>query len=134
MDNTLIHDAARALVPPAVIDRVLGGLAAAPAVMACLPASDTIVRVDGTAGVEAVLDRDRLRMVQTPQGFRTETIRLAHALAREEGYRGAGDDGSLVLRYKLAPLTVVRGDVYNIKVTYPEDLVLAEAILNRCTK
>jgi 2-C-methyl-D-erythritol 4-phosphate cytidylyltransferase len=129
MKNALIHDAARALVSPAVIGRVLTALAAGTAVMAALPAADTVVRVDEAAMVTAVLDREKLRLVQTPQGFRMDTIRQAHALAREEGFGGASDDCSLVLRYKLAPVITVPGDVFNIKVTYPQDLVIAEAIL-----
>jgi 2-C-methyl-D-erythritol 4-phosphate cytidylyltransferase len=129
MENILIHDAARALVGSAVIDRVLAALASGPAVMAALPAGDTIVRVDDAATVSAVLDRDKLRLVQTPQGFKLEIIKQAHALARSEGFAGASDDCSLVLRYKLSPVATVAGDPGNIKITYPQDLAIAEAIL-----
>ena len=129
MENILIHDAARALVGSAVIARVLAALASGPAVMAALPAGDTIVRVDEAATVSAVLDRDKLRLVQTPQGFKLEIIRQAHALARSEGFAGASDDCSLVLRYKLSPVVTVPGDPANIKITYPQDLAIAEAIL-----
>ncbi len=127
--NVLIHDAARALVAAAVIDRVLVALDGHMAAMAVLPESDTVVRVDAAAAVTAVLDRDKLRRVQTPQGFRSAIIARAHALARAEGFTGAGDDASLVLRYKLAPVLTVAGDSGNIKITYPEDLAIAEAIL-----
>jgi 2-C-methyl-D-erythritol 4-phosphate cytidylyltransferase len=128
--TVLIHDAARALVPPAVIDRVLAALASQGAVMPVLPAGDTIVRVDDSGLVTAVLDRDKLRRAQTPQGFRSEIIRQGHKLAKNEGYGDAGDDCSLVLRYKLAPVVTVAGDAENIKITYPSDLVVAESILN----
>lgn len=127
--NVLIHDAARALVTPAVISRILAALAANMAVMAALPAGDTIVRVDEEAMVTAVLDRAKLSQVQTPQGFRLEIIRQAHALARADGLSNASDDCSLVLRYKLAPVVAVLGDPGNIKITYPQDLAIAEAIL-----
>jgi 2-C-methyl-D-erythritol 4-phosphate cytidylyltransferase len=98
--------------------------------MPVLPAGDTMVRVDDESRVMAVLDRGKLKRVQTPQGFRLELIRLAHELARAEGVTDAGDDCSLVLRGRLAPVIAVAGDVNNIKITYPEDLAIAEAILN----
>jgi 2-C-methyl-D-erythritol 4-phosphate cytidylyltransferase len=130
-ENILIHDAARALVPPMVISRVLAALTEAEAVMPVLPASDTTVRVDDAGWVTAVLDRAKLGLAQTPQGFKPEIIRRAHALAGDEGFRGAGDDCSLVLRYRLAAVRTVPGDVENIKVTVPQDLVIAEAILKK---
>jgi len=127
-ERVLIHDASRAMVPEGVISRVLAAMATAPAVMPVLPAGDTTVRVDERGAVLAVLDREKLRRVQTPQGFRLDVIRKAHEMARNEGFAEASDDCSLVLRYKLAPVVTVEGDPGNIKVTYPEDLVLAEAI------
>jgi 2-C-methyl-D-erythritol 4-phosphate cytidylyltransferase len=126
--TVLIHDAARALVPPAVIDRVLAALASERAVMPVLHADDTIVRVANSGLVTAVLDRDKLRRVQTPQGFRLEIIRQGHELAVKEGFADADDDCSLVLRYSLAPVVTVEGDPNNIKITYPFDLIVAEAI------
>jgi len=116
-------------VGPDVIDRVLAALAAGQAVMAALPAGDTIVSVDEGAMVTAVLDRAKLSLAQTPQGFRLEIIRQAHELARTDGFSNASDDCSLVLRYKLAPVATVLGSANNIKITYPEDLAIAEAIL-----
>jgi len=127
--NVLIHDAARALVPAGIITRVLAALKSEQAVIAVLPAADTIVRVDAAAMVTAVLDRAKLSIVQTPQGFRLEVIRQAHEQAKADGFGNASDDGSLVLRYKLAPLVTVLGDPGNIKITYPQDLAMAEAIL-----
>jgi 2-C-methyl-D-erythritol 4-phosphate cytidylyltransferase len=128
-ESVLIHDAARAIVPEGVITRVLGALGAAAAAMPVLPAGDTTVRVDERGAVTAVLDREKLRRVQTPQGFTLNVIRRAHELARQEGIADASDDGSLVLRYDLAPVATVEGDPENIKITYPQDLVVAEAIL-----
>jgi 2-C-methyl-D-erythritol 4-phosphate cytidylyltransferase len=129
--NVLIHDAARALVGTDVIDRVLAALAAGQAVMAVQPAGDTIVRVDEGAVVTAVLDRTRLNLAQTPQGFRLKIIRQAHELARADGFSNASDDCSLVLRYKLAPVITVLGDPANIKITFQQDLAIAEAIMNK---
>lgn len=130
----LIHDAARALVPAPVIHRVLAALKKNEAVMPVVSAGDTTVRVDDKGAVTAVLDRDKLRRVQTPQGFRADIIRGAHKLAREEDFREAGDDCSLVLRYGLAPVVTVDGDPDNIKITYPSDLIVAEAMLDSVTR
>lgn len=130
-ENVLIHDAARALLPAAVVTRVLEALKKEEAVTPVVPAGDTTVRVDGKGKVMAVLDREKLRRVQTPQGFKQDIICLAHEMARAEGFPDASDDCSLVLRYQLAPVATVDGDVTNIKITYPEDLVLAEALMNQ---
>jgi len=131
VENVLIHDAARALVPVGIFTRVLEALAHSRAVMPVLPVNDTTVRVDEAGVVAAILDRAKLRRVQTPQGFKSETILRAHELARAEGFSGAGDDCSLVLRYGLAPVVSVEGAAGNIKITYPQDLAIAEAILKK---
>jgi 2-C-methyl-D-erythritol 4-phosphate cytidylyltransferase len=128
-ENVLIHDAARALVAAEIISRVLEALGSDQAVMAALPAGDTIVRVDDAAMVTAVLDRAKLSLAQTPQGFKLEIIRQAHERARAVGFANAGDDCSLVLRFGLAQVVTVPGDPANIKITYPQDLVIAQAIL-----
>jgi len=128
-ENVLVHDAARALVPVEVITRVLEALSRHRAVMPVLPVSDTTIRIDDAGVVAAVLDRGKLRRVQTPQGFKLELIRLAHEKARAGGVTDASDDCSLVLRFALAPVVTVEGAASNIKITYPQDLAIAEAIL-----
>lgn len=128
-ESVLIHDAARAVVPKDLIARVLKALARSAAVMPVLAPGDTLVRVDNKGTVNAVLDREKLRRVQTPQGFRASIIRIAHRLAQEEKKADAPDDCSLILEYGLAPITTVEGDAANIKITIPADLILAEAIL-----
>ena len=129
VERVLIHDAARPLVSPGVIGRVLAALASASAVMPVLALGDTTVRVGDNGAVLAVLDREKLRRVQTPQGFRADVMRRAHEMARAEGFTGAGDDCSLVLRYGLAPVVAVAGDPDNIKITFPQDLSIADSIL-----
>ena len=125
----LIHDAARAVVQKEVIARVLKALARSAAVMPVIPAEDTMVRVDDKGLMNAVLDREKLRRVQTPQGFRASVIRIAHRLAQEDKKTDAPDDCSLVLEYGLAPVATVEGDATNIKITVPLDLKLAEQFL-----
>jgi 2-C-methyl-D-erythritol 4-phosphate cytidylyltransferase len=105
-----------------VVEAAVEHGAAVPAV----PVRDTIKRVDGDRVVET-LNRDELRAVQTPQGFRYELLVQAHERAREEGFYGT-DDATLVERLG-HPVAVVPGSPENLKITTPEDLLLAEALL-----
>ncbi len=120
----LIHDAARPLVTAdlvrAVIDRLLVGDVAG--VVPVVPVRDTLKRVAGEFVVETV-DRADLVAVQTPQGFNLETLRAAHAVAGGD----ATDDASMV-EAAGGTIAIVDGDPANLKVTYPEDLAVAEAL------
>jgi 2-C-methyl-D-erythritol 4-phosphate cytidylyltransferase len=120
----LIHDAARPLVTAglvrAVIDRLLIGDVAG--VVPVVPVRDTLKRVAGEFVVETV-DRVDLVAVQTPQGFDLAALRAAHALADGD----ATDDASMV-EAAGGTIAIVDGDPANLKVTYPEDLALAEAL------
>ena len=117
-ERVLVHDAARPFVPAAVIDRVLGALDSAEAAMPVLAVADTLVR-DG-----AVVPRDGLARVQTPQGFRVATLRAAHAgwPAGDE----ATDDAQMVRRLG-GSVALVQGDAMLDKVTHPDDFAAAEA-------
>ncbi len=75
------------------------------------------------------MDRDELWAVQTPQAFRIDLIKHAHEQAAQEQLVGT-DDASLV-EWLGHAVTIVKGDYFNIKLTTPEDLILAEAIINR---
>jgi 2-C-methyl-D-erythritol 4-phosphate cytidylyltransferase len=114
-------DAARPLASHglfrSVADAVLAG---ADAVVPTVAVVDTVTDQDGTA-----VDRDGLRIVQTPQGFRTEALRRVHALAPE-----ATDDSTLV-RAAGGRLRAVQGERWNLKVTEPDDLAVAEALLEQ---
>ncbi len=120
----LIHDAARPLVTPdlvrAVIDRLLVGDVAG--VVPVVPVRDTLKRVAGEFVVETV-NRSDLVAVQTPQGFNLEALRAAHAVAGGD----ATDDASMVEAVG-GTIATVDGDPANLKVTYPEDLAVAEAL------
>lgn len=124
--NVLVHDAARCLVRPALVWRVIEALETHGAVIPALPVKDTIKRIEGDH-VESTLNRDRLVAVQTPQGFRREMLLEAYAVAREEGL-DATDDASLV-EFMQQEVHVIPGDDTNIKLTTPVDLFLAEALL-----
>jgi 2-C-methyl-D-erythritol 4-phosphate cytidylyltransferase len=123
----LVHDGSRCLVTPGLIERVVeAARAGAGGVVPALPVSDT-VKVVEDGSVSATLDRSRLYAVQTPQGFRLGLLRRVYD-APEEELRAATDDASLVERSG-ERVEVVPGEKTNIKLTSPEDLVFAEAVL-----
>lgn len=139
-DCVLIHDAARPLVPGAVIRRVVDALAAGhPAVVPALPVADTIKRVERIAEGEAGADLERvvethdrtlLRAMQTPQGFHLEAVLRAHrdfAEKGEEEASAAPDDAALVEAAGL-PVVLVRGSERSMKITRPIDLAIAQLL------
>jgi 2-C-methyl-D-erythritol 4-phosphate cytidylyltransferase len=124
----LVHDGSRCLVTSDLIKRVVEAAEdrQADGVIPAVPVSDTIkVARDGT--VTETLDRTNLRAVQTPQAFRLGLLCRLHD-SPEEYLRAATDDASLVER-EGGRVEVVAGEKTNIKLTSPEDLVFAEAIL-----
>ena len=130
--DVLFHDAARPLVDQPMIAACLAALAAHRAVGVAVPSPDTIAVVsDGV--MTGMPHRDSLVRCQTPQGFRLSVIRRAHELAAADpgfGDLPATDDCGIVLRYlPEVKVHVVAGSERNIKVTYPRDLQVAEALL-----
>ena len=124
----LLHDSVRPFVSHRVISEVIDNLEKYPAVDVAIPSADTIIRVDEENLISDVPRRAALRRGQTPQGFWARTIKKAHELALGEDNLEVTDDCSLVLRYNLGQIYVVRGEEKNIKITYPEDLFLADKI------
>lgn len=125
IDLVLVHDAARALVPVAVVEAVIAALVAgAQAVVPVLPVVDTVKRVDGDVVVETV-ERADLRVIQTPQGFRRSVLERAHASGLP-----VTDDASMVEALGVR-VHVVDGSPEAFKVTTPFDLLVAEAVLAR---
>jgi len=130
--NVLFHDAARPLVDQRIIADCVSALAADQAIGVAVPSSDTIVEVsDGV--VTGMPRRDALARCQTPQGFRLSVIRRAYQLADADpgfGQRPATDDCGIVHRYLPdIPVRLVPGSEHNIKITYPDDLEVAKALL-----
>jgi 2-C-methyl-D-erythritol 4-phosphate cytidylyltransferase len=123
----LVHDAARPLTPPELIDEVAAAVRAGhDAVIPVLPVVDTIKRVDAAGSVVDTVDRSSLRAVQTPQGFSRATLLAAHAAAEID----ATDDAGLAERIGV-PVHTIPGREEALKVTRPFDLVVAEALLAR---
>ncbi|MEV0805582.1 2-C-methyl-D-erythritol 4-phosphate cytidylyltransferase [Micromonospora sp. NPDC050200] len=121
----LVHDAARALTPPELIESVAAAVRAGHhAVIPVLPVVDTIKEVGVGEVVLGTVDRSALRAVQTPQGFRRDVLTAAHAAARDP----LTDDAGLVEKQGV-PVFCVPGSEYALKVTRPFDLALAEYLL-----
>lgn len=121
----LVHDAARALTPPQLVESVAAAVRAGrPAVIPVLPVIDTIKQVGPDDVVLGTVDRSVLRSVQTPQGFRHDVLAEAHASATDP----LTDDAGLVEKAGI-DVTCVPGSELALKITRPLDLVLAEALL-----
>ncbi len=127
-DLVLVHDAARPLVTPRLIDAAVDALERDPAsdaVIAAAPVTDTIKRVGSSDEVTETLDRSELRSVQTPQVFRTGALRRAIAAGDVEN---ATDDAFLI-ESAGGRVTVLAAPTTNIKVTVPSDIELATLLL-----
>ena len=122
--TVLIHDAARPLVDPGVISRVLAALQTSPGAIPALAVADTLKRSDGQF-VETTVDRQGLWRAQTPQGFHYQNILAAH---RQAGGDELTDDAAVAERAGLA-VAIVEGSEDNVKVTRTGDMVRAERIL-----
>ncbi|GAA2389072.1 2-C-methyl-D-erythritol 4-phosphate cytidylyltransferase [Gordonia sihwensis NBRC 108236] len=119
----LVHDAARALTPPALFASVVTALrGGADAVVPGIAVADTLKRVDADGLVRDTPDRSELRAVQTPQGFTAQVLRRAH-----DAQADATDDAGLVEALGI-PVRVIPGDAMAFKVTTQFDLALARLI------
>jgi 2-C-methyl-D-erythritol 4-phosphate cytidylyltransferase/2-C-methyl-D-erythritol 2,4-cyclodiphosphate synthase len=129
-DVVLVHDAARAFVPVRVVHRVVEAVrSGAVAVIPVLPVTDTIREVGSDGSVRRVVDRDRLRIVQTPQGFTPDVLRSAHAAAVAGDVRHT-DDAGLVEAIG-GTVTLVEGDADAFKITTAADLAEARRRFDR---
>lgn len=124
-----IHDGARPLVTPELIDRSIQSLGDKSGLVVSIPVQDTIKIVGRDQVIKETPDRRRIWAAQTPQVFPLEVIRKAHEIARADGFVGT-DDGSLVERLGLE-VSVMLGSKENIKITTPLDLTMAEVIMSR---
>lgn len=127
-DKVMIHDAARCLVDAETIRRVMDSVKSVGTGIAAIPCVDTIKVADSRDRAIGTPDRAALRAIQTPQGFTVELIRQAHLRAAADGYLGT-DDASLV-EHMGQPVQLTMGNRKNIKLTSPEDMLMAEAFLN----
>jgi len=124
-----IHDAVRPLASPQLVRTLLQTAAESGSAVPVVPAVDTLRVLEKHNGVlalgESLPDRSKIFAVQTPQVFYTEYLHDAYTLAFDTSFT---DDASVVAR-KGIPLSYVQGERYNLKITTPEDLVLARALI-----
>jgi 2-C-methyl-D-erythritol 4-phosphate cytidylyltransferase len=123
----LVHDGARPLVTQKCIHSVIQEAIQHKAAVVAVAVKDTIKTVDDKGWVTGTPERCILWSVQTPQGFDAKLLRQAYDQAEQDGYVGT-DDSSLVERLGVK-VKVVSGSYGNLKVTTPEDLIIAEALL-----
>lgn len=126
-DVVLIHDGVRPFVTLPTIQRSVDMALQHDGAVVAVPVKDT-VKIVKDAFVTSTPARKSLWLAQTPQSFRYKVIRAAHELADAEGFTGT-DDASLLERIG-KKVHVVIGDYRNIKITTPEDLILAQAFLD----
>jgi len=127
--GVLLHDAARPLVDQQIIADCVASLEVHEASGVAVPTSDTIVITDNGV-MRSVPRRETLFRCQTPQCFRLSVIARAHELAAADPDFAPTDDCGVVLRYLPdVDVHVVPGSERNIKITYPQDLAVAEALL-----
>ena len=123
-DYVLVHDGARPLVTAEMIDAALDGAIQSGASLCAVPVSDTVKRAADDGLVASTVNRERLWLAQTPQAFRADVLRRAHAAHDID----ATDDAALVELIE-EPVRLVMGSSENLKITTPSDLALAAAIL-----
>ena len=123
----VIHDAARPFVPIAAVRASIEAAAEHGASTVAFPCIDTILIGDADAFLDSTPERRRMWACQTPQTFRVEVIREAHAHAARDGFVGT-DDASLVRRMGKR-VKLVQGSAWNLKITTPQDLALARLLL-----
>jgi len=127
--GVLLHDAARPLVDQRIIADCVAALREHDAAGVAVPASDTMV-VTGNGVMQSMPRRETLHRCQTPQCFRLSVITRAHELAAADPGFSPTDDCGVVMRYLPdVPVHIVPGSERNIKVTYAQDLAVAEALL-----
>ncbi|MGQ0578863.1 MAG: 2-C-methyl-D-erythritol 4-phosphate cytidylyltransferase [Betaproteobacteria bacterium] len=125
-DWILVHDAARPCVTPELLDRLIGEIGAdETGGLLAVPLADTLKRANSTARVVATEPRTGLWQAQTPQMFRYSLLRRA---LQSVDPADITDEASAIERLGMQP-RLIASDITNLKVTYPEDLALAELIL-----
>jgi 2-C-methyl-D-erythritol 4-phosphate cytidylyltransferase len=126
-DVVMIHDGARPFVSSALIDRCIEAAVVHGAAVVGLPVRDTMKRVSADGYVQCTMERAGLWEIQTPQIFRRDLIVAAHDWAVRQGIEATDD--AMVVESMGKPVFVIEGERNNFKITVPEDLQLAEAMI-----
>ncbi|NEQ34829.1 MAG: 2-C-methyl-D-erythritol 4-phosphate cytidylyltransferase [Okeania sp. SIO3I5] len=126
-ERVLIHDGARCLATPELLDRCAEEIFKCPGLIAAVRVKDTIKVVDPSGIIQDTPDRGNLWAAQTPQGFEVNLLKECHEKGRQLGWE-VTDDAALFEKCGL-PVKIVEGEETNLKVTTPVDLKVAEFIL-----
>ena len=123
-DNLLLHDAARPGITPRIIDDLLTTLASEQAAVTAIPATDTILRVNGQQQLAESLKRSELYYAQTPQAFRAGLLYdcFIDLIEQEDDFLPTDESGVVAHFHPEIPIKIVPGDPKNFKVTYASDL------------
>ena len=129
----LIHDGARPMITQEIIARTIEEAKAHGACVAAMPVKDTIKVADANGFAAATLDRSTLWQIQTPQTFHYDLVWGAYKkLLSDESYqKGITDDAMVVESMCGGSVKLIEGSYENIKVTTPEDMIVAESFLKR---
>ena len=130
-DYVFIHDGARPFVTEAMIKRTKEAVEKYGACIAGMPSKDTVKLADENGMVANTPKRSQVWTIQTPQVFSYSLIREAHEKARQYDMKEITDDSMLVERYGKVPVCLVEGAYENLKITTPEDILVAEKILEK---
>jgi len=128
-DVVLVHDAVRPFISTELIEGVARVAWKTGACIPAVPLTDTIKACDGDAVVKSTLPREHLWAAQTPQGFRNELLCRAFTAAARSRFRGT-DEAGIVERLG-ARVRVIMGTRENLKITTPDDILLAETLVRR---
>ncbi|HMM23141.1 MAG TPA: 2-C-methyl-D-erythritol 4-phosphate cytidylyltransferase [Selenomonadales bacterium] len=128
-DIVVIHDGARPLAGPESVEEAITAAAEFGAAVVAVPLKETVKTVDDAGFVARTLDRSIIWSIQTPQAFRASVLKQAYQAAERAGAL-ATDDAALVEQIG-GKVKIVRGSYRNLKVTTPEDLIIAEALLGK---
>ena len=126
--KVLIHDCARPFVSQKIISDCVAKLDKYDAVCTAIPSVDTVFEIQNDI-IKNIPDRKSLMRAQTPQGFKLSVIKNAHAMSVKDA--NFTDDCGLVVKYNLCEVGIVIGSEDNLKITYPDDLYIAEKILSK---
>ena len=130
-EYVFIHDGARPFVTEEIIVRTKEAVKKYGACIAGMPSKDTVKFADENGLVESTPNRSRVWSIQTPQVFAYKLIRNAHEKARQYDMKEITDDSMLIEQYGGVKVRLVEGSYENLKITTPEDILVAEKILEK---
>lgn len=128
-DYVLIHDGARPLIKATTINHVIDAVKEKKACIISVPSKDTVKIVNEEGMVRDTPNRNQVYLIQTPQAFSTSILLEAYDNLERKSGNAITDDAMIVEMLGKYPIYVVEGEYTNIKITTPEDMIIAEALL-----